>query len=42
VKRLDIRDKIKELSECAEELEKLVIRIISLAGWIMLLIKIIK
>lgn len=31
--------KIKELSELVEQLEKLTIRIISLVGWILILIK---
>ena len=31
--------KIKELSELVAQLEKLTIRIISLAGWILILIK---
>lgn len=34
-----MRNKIKELIKLVEQLEKLLIRIISLAGWIIILIK---
>ena len=37
-----MRDKIKELIKLAELLEKLLIKIISLVGWIIILIKIIE
>ncbi len=36
-----MEDKIKELIKLVEQLEKLMIRIISLVGWILILIKII-
>lgn len=36
-----MEDKIKELIKLVEQLEKLVIRIISLVGWGLILIKII-
>lgn len=35
-------EKIKELSEIADEIEKLLIKIISLVGWIILLIEALK
>lgn len=34
-----LEDKIKKLSKLVAQLEKLVIRIISIAGWILILIK---
>lgn len=34
-------DKIKELSKLLEQVEKLLIRIISIVGWIIILIKLI-
>lgn len=37
-----LKDKIKELSKIAEEIEKLLIKIISLVGWIILLIEALK
>lgn len=37
-----LKDKIKELSEIAEEIEKLLIKIISLVGWIIFLIEALK
>ena len=37
---LKVESKIKELSKLVAQLEKLVIRIISLVGWIQILIKI--
>ncbi len=37
-----LKDKIKELIEVVEELEKLVIKIISLVGWILILIYLLK
>ncbi len=36
-----MEDKIKELIKLVEQLEKLMIRIISLTGWVLILIKII-
>nr|DAF37863.1 MAG TPA: GCN4n coiled coil peptide [Caudoviricetes sp.]DAR16823.1 MAG TPA: GCN4n coiled coil peptide [Caudoviricetes sp.] len=36
-----MEDKIKELIKLVEQLEKLMIRIISLVGWALILIKII-
>ena len=36
-----MEDKIKELIKLVEQLEKLMIRIISLVGWILILIKLI-
>lgn len=36
-----MEDKIKELIKLVEQLEKLMIRIISLVGWVLILIKII-
>lgn len=36
-----LEDKIKELIKLVEQLEKLMIRIISLVGWVLILIKII-
>ncbi len=38
---MKLEDKIKELSKLAEQLEKLTIRIISLIGWILILVKVI-
>lgn len=38
---MKLEDKIKELSKLAEQLEKLTIRIISLVGWIFILIHLI-
>ena len=38
---MKLEDKIKELSKLAEQLEKLAIRIISLVGWIIILIHVI-
>ena len=37
-----LEDKIKELIKLVEQLEKLLIRIISLIGWILILIEMIK
>ena len=37
----DFEEKIKELIELVGQLEKLMIRIISLTGWVIILIKII-
>ena len=37
-----LEDKIKELIKLVEQLEKLMIRIISLVGWVLILIKLIK
>ncbi|WP_294407851.1 hypothetical protein [uncultured Ruminococcus sp.] len=37
-----LKDKIKEFSEIVEEIEKLLIRIISLVGWIIILIEALK
>lgn len=37
-----MEDKIKELIKLVEQLEKLLIRIISLLGWILILIELIK
>lgn len=37
-----MEDKIKELIKLVEQLEKLLIRIISLIGWILILIEMIK
>ncbi len=34
-----MQDKIKELIKLTEQLEKLLIRVISLIGWILILIK---
>ena len=36
-----MEDKIKELLKLVEQLEKLMIRIISLVGWVLILIKLI-
>ena len=36
-----LEDKIKELIKLVEQLEKLMIRIISLVGWVLILIKLI-
>nr|DAG28644.1 MAG TPA: GCN4n coiled coil peptide [Caudoviricetes sp.]DAU82898.1 MAG TPA: GCN4n coiled coil peptide [Caudoviricetes sp.]DAZ68848.1 MAG TPA: GCN4n coiled coil peptide [Caudoviricetes sp.] len=36
-----MEDKIKELIKLVEQLEKLMIRIISLVGWVLILIKLI-
>ena len=38
---MKLEDKIKELFKLAEQLEKLTIRIISLVGWIFILIHLI-
>jgi hypothetical protein len=40
VKGLRLEDKIKELIKVVEVLEELLIRIISLVGWVIILIKI--
>jgi hypothetical protein len=40
VKELRLEDKIKELIKNVELLEELMIRIISLVGWVIILIKI--
>lgn len=37
-----LEDKIKELIKVVENLEELLIRIISLVGWVIILIKILK
>lgn len=37
-----LKDKIKEFSEIVEEIEKLLIKIISLVGWIIILIEALK
>lgn len=37
----DMESKIKELTKLTEQLEKLLIRIISLVGWILILIKLV-
>lgn len=39
---MKLEDKIKELIKVVENLEELVIRIISLVGWVIILIKILK
>lgn len=42
MKQLRLEDKIKELIKVVENLEELLIRIISLVGWVIILIKILK
>lgn len=42
MERLKLEDKIKELIKVVENLEELMIRIISLVGWVIILIKILK
>lgn len=37
----NMESKIKELTKLTEQLEKLLIRIISLVGWILILIKLV-
>ena len=39
---MKLEDKIKELIKVVENLEELMIRIISLVGWVIILIKILK
>lgn len=39
---IKLKDKIKEFSEIVEEIEKLLIKIISLVGWIIILIEALK
>lgn len=37
----DVTEKLKELNKLFDQLEKLLIKIISIAGWVIILIKVI-